>query len=49
MMFCVVMMMVVGLLGVEVLLAGLGLSAVARIWFVAGKGLPGVYFVKAGT
>jgi len=42
-------MAVMGLLGVEVLMDGLGLSSVSGVWCVAGKGLPGVSFVCAGA
>jgi len=44
---CVIAVMVVGLLGVEVLLAGVWLGSVTKIWCVVEKGLPGVNFVGA--
>jgi len=47
--FCVVSVAVMGSLGVEVLLDGLGTSSVAKVWCIAGKGLLGVSFVCAGA
>ncbi len=39
---CVIAVIVVGLLGVEVLLVGVWLGSVTKIWCVVEKGLPGV-------
>ncbi len=46
-MFCVVSMAVMGLLGLEVLLDGVGF--VSGVWCIAGKGLSVVSFVCAGA
>jgi len=47
--FCVVSVAVMGSLGLEVLLDSLGASSDSKVWDIAGKGLPGVSLVCAGT